>query len=93
MVKLSTTRYVLVFDPPVLVVVLPEILFFFFYRQIVLDVAISVAMVLVVLRQKELSAALTQRPERSNSVRYIIKVSLVLSCLVASCCFWCLRGG
>eukprot|EP00752_Nemacystus_decipiens_P011704 g10386.t1 len=42
--------------------------------EIVVDVAVSVAMVVVVLRQKELSAALTQRPERSTSVRYIIKL-------------------
>lgn len=48
---------------------------FFFFVQVIVDVMMSLLMVVVVLKQKGVPAALSHRPERSNSVRYIIKVS------------------
>lgn len=53
-------------------------------EQVSLDVIISVMMVLVVLRYQGVPEALSQKPERSNSVRYIIKVSAWV-CEVADC--------
>lgn len=49
-------------------------LFHDFYVQVSLDVLISLIMLLVVLRQKGMPAALSNRAERSNSVKYAIKV-------------------
>lgn len=43
--------------------------------QVALDVVISVMMVVVVWRYQGVPAALSQMPEKPNSVRYIIKVS------------------